>query len=1070
MIDPKRTPMKQLYTILFLSFIFLGMQAQAGSSPVQESPAPAVDPIVDAAPGAEVLADVADKAGKMAAGPVAKSGAPAWQEKATTVSITSITMPEPLNITHFGNYEVDVALKVPADYTVHTVTLSTTPVTLKSDAFETDFDWDYYTYNTATSTAENDPVVKTKTEAESNGNYLFERIRPDDIYPEIHFASSDITHNNVPEDILVNQDNQQLMHFNNPFNMVANTSFFIEFYAEPASQRPPPPVGLDVYLVPAGVASSAFESSDWITDTNAKLVATIGRGDDFDHEHSAYSMHHVVYLSADNEGLVQGLDVSGDFWVVLSAHTSDERRSWNLKYHKDDGNGTACSNHDTWFIRKGDNDVVSQAGCPDSHVHLARNADGVQVDGVKHVVTVDYSDNGTSHVAESYKYFYFGDIPNLPPNASSFIGPPAGIYSGTITIEWNPATDPNNHNVAYDIYLYDVGTQSDVYTVTTTYSGNSFSFDTKQGDPPPPDGVYNIRMVASDADKKGEDGETLYSSPFFLYDIYAVREEFVIANDPYTWTGGTDSDWNKADNWDQSSAPGSDDLAFVPADLATNPMIKKDVAASAKRLSIAKGEIVTIQNGGSLTVGQSLVNDAGINGLVVEAGGSLIHNTPWPSEGIKATLKRPITGGGTWAKADVDGWHLLSSPVGTQTITTFTTDGVSGDNYDFYGWSESEDLWKNQKTGQAFIDWNNGEHFMIGRGYLVAYEQTQNLEFTGSLNVADVTKTALTKSGTGDASGGEHWEAGWHLLGNPFASGLVWGDGSWAGENIGYTAKIWSDGAYIDIQNGTTAIIPAHQGFFVQVEEETARKTGTVSGTITIPAKARTHEGTWYKQNQVPHIVLTASATESGLRQRNVVREAPAGGGNFNAVFLAGNAPQFYAIPDEVPLSTIALEEITDDTVIPYTFIKNHEGSEFQIAVEKAMEDQDIYLIDLVEDAEHQLTVEEPYVFSSSADDPPERFELRFTPSDTPTSVDPPEEMPDDTRIYVLDNILHLEFTDVVGSAQLQLIDTEGRLAMADSLDNGTHFTIPLNVTPGIYIVRIIRGENLITKKVAVTQ
>jgi len=441
--------MKLRYTIVFLGLTFLGMQAQAGLSSVQEGPAPVIDPVAAEAP-AEVFAEVADET-KLApqpvvddylAGPVAKSGAPAWQEKATTVSITSITMPEPLNITHFGNYQVDVELTVPDNYTVHTVTLSTTPVTLKNGSdFVDNYAWNYYTHDSNGSTADNDPVVK-KEAGDGSENYLFERIRPDDIYPEIHFASSDITHNNEPADILINRDNQQLMHFNNPFNMVANTSFFIEFYAEPAEQRPPPPVGLDVYLVPSGVASSAFENGEWITNTEAKLVATIGRDDSFNHAHSEYSMHHVVYLSADDQGLVQGLDVSNDFWVVLSAHTSDARRSWNLKYHPDDGSVTACDNHDTWFIRKGDNDVVSQAGCPDSHVHLARNAEGAQVDGVRHDVKVEYTDGngGTIQTVNSNQFFYFGDIPNLPPNASSFIGPPA--LTNFFTLVTSPTCHP----------------------------------------------------------------------------------------------------------------------------------------------------------------------------------------------------------------------------------------------------------------------------------------------------------------------------------------------------------------------------------------------------------------------------------------------------------------------------------------------------------------------------------------------------------------------------------------------------------------------------------------------------
>ena len=1072
--------MKQFYAILLFSFVFPGMQAQAGSSSLQKSPVPVVDPSEAAATGADMPADGAGEPAKMAQGPMVKSEMPAWQEKASTVSITSITMPDELNIAHFGNYQVEVDLDVDNGITVHTVTLSTTPVsyTVKNEEeiFEQEYDWNYYTHDTDGSTASNDPVVKVKTGGEFFNDSQFRGIRPDDIYPEIHFASSDITHYNEPKDIIINRDNIQLMKFNNPFNMVANTSFFIEFYAEPADQRPPRAMGLDVYLVGNDKDKDFFADDNWMNDDDVSLVATINHDDDFNHLHSEHSKHHVVYLSADENGEVQGIDVDGNFWVVLTSNTSLERRSWNLKYHKKDGEGEDCDNQDTWFT-KNNTGVVSQTGCPDAHVHIARNAEDEQVDGVEHDVTVKYSadDNGDIQTVSTDKYFYFGDIPDLAPNPSSFIGPAAGVYSGKVTLEWYPATDPNNNEVKYDIFLYDVGTQTDVYTITENHSGKSFEFDTQDASDPendsPADGVYNIRMVARDAVETGDDGEALYSSSWFLYDIYEVGEEFVIAKNPFKWTGDAeDNFWKTPENWENDEVPGPDNLAFIKKldeikrQGQPEIIIDDETEAEAKRLQISAGKVI-IESGGSLTIGQSLVNEAGIQGLVVKDGGSLIQNTPWPSKGIEATLDRQIVGGGDWTKNQDDAWHFLSSPVGTQTITTFTEDLENNSDYDFYGWSEEDDLWINQKgsgnDGPEFSDWNDGDNFVVGRGYLVAYETTQDFQFTGELNIQDVVKQQLTKTKEDEEP---PYESGWHLLGNPFASRLIWGD--WSMTNVAETAKIWSEGGYKDVQQHLNPKIPAHQGFFIQVEDEGDNNTGTVSGTITIPAKARTHGGTLLKQQQVPHIVLTASATESGLRQRNVVREAPECGGNFNAVFLAGHAPQFYAIPDEVPLSTTALEEITDETVIPYAFIKNHEGSEFRIALEKTMEDKDLYLVDLVADVEHHLKVDDPYVFTSSADDPAERFELRFAPSDEPTSVDPPDEKDDHTKIYLAESVLYLEFSKPVTNARLEVVDAAGRIAVSDNLGNGSAFSMPLSLNTGIYVVRVISDDHIATRKI----
>ncbi len=86
---------------------------------------------------------------------------------------------------------------------------------------------------------------------------------------------------------------------------------------------------------------------------------------------------------------------------------------------------------------------------------------------------------------------------------------------------------------------------------------------------------------------------------------------------------------------------------------------------------------------------------------------------------------------------------------------------------------------------------------------------------------------------------------GWHLLGNPFASAIIWDvpSGDWNLDNVSGVAKVWEEASrsYIDITtNGGYLHIPAGQGFFVQVNN--------ASNHITIPASARTHEpDTWYK-------------------------------------------------------------------------------------------------------------------------------------------------------------------------------------------------------------------------------
>ncbi len=50
----------------------------------------------------------------------------------------------------------------------------------------------------------------------------------------------------------------------------------------------------------------------------------------------------------------------------------------------------------------------------------------------------------------------FAPLPNLPPNATSFITPTSGSYTGNIYISRYPATEPNGDAIEYTIYLTDL--------------------------------------------------------------------------------------------------------------------------------------------------------------------------------------------------------------------------------------------------------------------------------------------------------------------------------------------------------------------------------------------------------------------------------------------------------------------------------------------------------------------------------------------------------------------------------------------------------------------------------------
>ena len=374
------------------------------------------------------------------------------------------------------------------------------------------------------------------------------------------------------------------------------------------------------------------------------------------------------------------------------------------------------------------------------------------------------------------------------------------------------------------------------------------------------------------------------------------------------------------------------------------------------RLKVVSGTM-TVSENQSLTI-NGLVSNPSNSGILVKSSatgtGSLILNTV----NIPATIQRYITGG--WATANA-GWHGLSSPVSAQAISEFTTDGSTGNQYDFYGWNESISTWMNQKDA-AFSIWNGGENFNVGQGYLVSYEQSPITKtFTGALNVANVT-CDLTKG-----------NYGWNFLGNPYSSALKWNDANWTLTNIAGVAKIWNEASqsYTDVpQNG---IIPSAQGFMVQADAPT---------TLTIPAASRVHDNTsWYKNAEMQRFVLAVNEAGSQASQESVIAINPMATEGFDfqydSRFLGGYAPYFYAVVNGEYLSTNSLPSISTSAALQYNFVKTS-GTNYRIELKEQPVGYNVYLTDRKLNIQQDMTSNKVYEFTSATNDSPERFLLSF--------------------------------------------------------------------------------------------
>jgi hypothetical protein len=456
--------------------------------------------------------------------------------------------------------------------------------------------------------------------------------------------------------------------------------------------------------------------------------------------------------------------------------------------------------------------------------------------------------------------------------------------------------------------------------------------------------------------------------------------------------------------------------------------------------TIDASSVLTLSNSCQATFSGTLTNSAGNAGLVVKSGGSLIT-----SSAVSATVEREIAA----RIPSYQGWHFISSPVASQAFQSNFVSSPPSANEDFYLWSETTNEWVNSKSGSSpnftFNSAAFGSNFIVGQGYLAAYSELSIKSFSGTLNVVDVPKS-LTYTGTSGRKG-------WNLLGNPFTSGIKWNVTTWGVSNVAGVAKIIksSDGSYQDIS--ADGYIPALNGFLV--------RTTVNNQSITIPATAKEHNGSWYKSDEIKQFALTVRDIEGATAQSSNIRINPEATSDFDFLydgeFVALYAPQFYSIAGENKLSTNSLPEVTNETVINFGFVKN-DGSQFKIEAEDLEEFGAIaYLTDLKTGMVQNLNSNPVYSFTSVSGDQPNRFKLSFE------SVGIEDVAKVAPEIYTYGNKLCIENS---GQATLEVYNMAGQRILVQEINSTGLYQTTLNNQTGYYVVRLTNAGQVKVSKV----
>lgn len=444
-------------------------------------------------------------------------------------------------------------------------------------------------------------------------------------------------------------------------------------------------------------------------------------------------------------------------------------------------------------------------------------------------------------------------------------------------------------------------------------------------------------------------------------------------------------------NWDEA-ANWIDNA--VPSSNSSDAVIRAECTIPNGVVALANN--ITIDENGSITIAD---------------GGQLISNSA-----VNATVEKNITAYTVTQNQGTslsDGWHFISSPITDDYIPV----GSMVENiYDLYRLNPTTAKWENYKntTGHSdFTTLNNGA------GYLYANSEETTLSFTGALKPYVASESVSVSTG-------------WNLIGNPFTYN-VYANRSFYKMNEAKTGVV-------AVSTFSTSLIAPCTGIVVKADND-----GDVIFSKEAPAQS---------QGNNVSLQITLSQANTNIRNNAMLD---------NAIVSFNEGAQLQKFYFGEPVANIFIPQNGDDYAIifsdrhgdvPVYFNANELGKYTISFTSENINLKDIYLIDLFEQQEIDLSISPSYTFIGSPSDRSERFKIVFKSDD-------------DNKTFAYINNGDIIITADVEGATLQVIDVMGRMIVSREGDVSRNISTD-GMAPGTYVLRLINGDKLMTQKIVI--
>jgi len=480
--------------------------------------------------------------------------------------------------------------------------------------------------------------------------------------------------------------------------------------------------------------------------------------------------------------------------------------------------------------------------------------------------------------------------------------------------------------------------------------------------------------------------------------------------DPYmkVFVGGDISgadEWNKPNNWVPAGVP----TINQGVELQANATIPSGYVAEANQIE-------------------------GDYGLTIEDGGQLRTNNE-----VEATVQKNITGYGRGGSH----WYLIASPV----KETLTPDGDSVTNivttesaYDLYSFDGSQQgaEWRNYKQHEQTFRFRNG------LGYLVANSVGVTQSFKGTVLPNNQTKTV-------ELDFAETTFGAWNLVGNPYTCVAYLSD-----NHSFYRLEETTEGSRIVLAEDN-AIAPK-EGVFV----EAADGDDAVTFTTTAPtAAASALNFSLHKVEQ------TRGGVSTGSTALDRIRISIGEDRNLGHLDLMADANRLYIPLGDKDMAVVSVQPVGE---LPLNFEAAEDGT-YTLSFENATEglvychlidnltgaDVDLLRPNAVIAGEDPQSPAASYTFTAKKSDYASRFKVVFASVCGDANGDNETFAFNNNGNWIIAN---------EGRATLQVIDLMGRILSSEQIEGSVQTQI--NQPAGLYLIRLVNGDNVKVQKVVV--